>query len=149
MTNREKLIELLLSGDKTVQCEHSREVNCDGMKCAFCERVEIADHLLAHGVTFAKDTDVPSKWISVEDDKPKRRGEYFVSYVFADCNMRFYGAAFWRDDLETNGYVTGPHFSNEGVDGMKVTHWMEIQKLPVGNPSVSLEADSLRPGSQA
>ena len=56
--------------------------------------------------------------------------EYFVSYVFTDCDMRFYGAAFWNDDLETNGYVTGPHFSNEGVNGMKVTHWMETQKLP-------------------
>ena len=54
MTDREKLIELLLSGDKTVQCEHSPEVNCDGTKCAFCERVEIADRLLAHGVTFAQ-----------------------------------------------------------------------------------------------
>jgi len=101
-----------------------------------------AEDLIANGVAFAKDTDVPSKWISVEDEKPKRRGEYFVSYVFADCDMRFYGAAFWNDDLETNGHVKGPHFSNEGVNGMKVTHWMEIQKLPVGNPSVSLEADS-------
>jgi hypothetical protein len=51
MSDREKLIELLLSGEKTVQCEHSPEVNCDGMKCAFCERVEIADRLIANGVT--------------------------------------------------------------------------------------------------
>lgn len=56
MSDREKLIELLLSGEKTVQCEHSPEVNCDGMKCAFCERVEIADTLLANGVTFVTDT---------------------------------------------------------------------------------------------
>lgn len=63
---REEMIELLLSGDKTVQCEHSQEVNCDGTKCAFCERVEIADRLIANGVTFAKDTNVPSKWISAE-----------------------------------------------------------------------------------
>ena len=55
MTDREKLIELLLSGEKTVQCEHSPDVSCDGMKCAFCERVEIADRLIANGVTFATD----------------------------------------------------------------------------------------------
>lgn len=61
MTDREKLIELLLSGEKTVQCEHSPEVNCDGMKCAFCERVEIADTLLANGVTFAADTNDGAK----------------------------------------------------------------------------------------
>ena len=113
MTGKEKLSELLIYAKDL--CSIDRQ----------------AEFLLANGVTFAKDTDVPSKWIRVEDDKPKRRGEYFVSYVFADCDMRFYGAAFWNDDLETNGYVTGPHFSNEGVNGMKVTHWMEIQKLPV------------------
>lgn len=77
----------------------------------------------------AADTNVGGKWIRVEDEKPKRRGEYFVSYVFADYDMRFYGSAFWNDDIETNGYVTGPHFSNEGMNGMKVTHWMDI--LPV------------------
>lgn len=89
-----------------------------------------AKDLIANGVTFATDTNAGSKWISGEDEKPKRRGEYFISYVFEDCNMRFYGSAFWHDDMETNGYVTGPHFSNEGVNGMKVTHWMEIPKLP-------------------
>lgn len=130
MTDREKLIELLLSGDKTVQCEHSPEVNCDGTKCAFCERVEIAGRLIANGVTFAKDTNAGSKWISVEDDKPKRRGHYFIAYKFAGSDMRFYGEAFWHDDIPDNGYVQGNHFSNEGVEGMYVTHWMEIQKLP-------------------
>ena len=131
MTDRERLIELLIEvADSVVH------IPTDGF-IAY-----LADHLLANGVAFAKDTDVPNKWISVEVEKPKHRGEYFVSYVFTDCDMRFYGAAFWNDDLETNGYVTGPHFSNEGANGMKVTHWMEIQKLPAGNPSVSLEADS-------
>lgn len=37
----------------------------------------VADHLIANGVTFAKDMDVPSKWISVEDEKPKK----FVSVL--------------------------------------------------------------------
>ena len=52
MTDREKLIELmtdLYGGDPLhygVKAHH------------------IADHLISNGVTFAKDTDVPSKWIS-------------------------------------------------------------------------------------
>jgi hypothetical protein len=31
-----------------------------------------------------------------------------------------------------NGYVTGPHFSNEGMNGMRVTHWMPLPKPPCG-----------------
>lgn len=54
MTDREKLIELL---DKFVDDD-------------WYSNQEIADRLLANGVTFAKDADVPSKWISVEKRLP-------------------------------------------------------------------------------
>lgn len=112
MTDKEKLSELLIYAKDL--CSIDRQ----------------AEFLLANGVTFAKDTDVLSKWISVEDDKPKHRGHYFIAYKFAGSDMRFYGEAFWHDDIPDNGYVKGNHFSNEGVDGMYVTHWMEIQELP-------------------
>lgn len=36
----------------------------------------VADYLLDNGVTFAKDIDVPSKWISVEDWLPDVEGRY-------------------------------------------------------------------------
>lgn len=85
----------------------------------------MAGWLISNGVTV-------QKWISVEDEKPKRRGNYFITYKFAGSDMRFYGEAFWHDDIPDNGYVQGNHFSNEGVDGMYVTHWMEIQKPPKG-----------------
>ena len=114
MTDREKLIDLLWT-----YCEIGGN-----------EVESMADLLIAHGVTFATDTNVGGKWISVEDDKPKRRGQYFVSYVFADYDMQFYGVAFWNDDLGINGYVTGPHFSTEDVHGMKVTHWMPMPEPP-------------------
>ena len=71
-----------------------------------------------------------SSWIRVEDEKPKKRGHYFIAYKFAGSDMRFYGEAMWHDDIPDNGYVQGNHFSNEGVDGMYVTHWMKIPKLP-------------------
>ena len=70
------------------------------------------------------------EWISVEDEKPKRRGDYFIAYKFAGSDMRFYGTAMWHDDVSSNGYVEGPHFSNEGLGGMYVTHWMKIPTLP-------------------
>lgn len=70
------------------------------------------------------------QWIRVEDEKPPRRGHYFIAYKFAGSDMRFYGKAVWHDDIPDNGYVKGDHFSNEGLDGMYVTHWMHIPKLP-------------------
>lgn len=92
---------------------------------------ELADHLIAHGVTVQ---DVPDnnvgKWISVKDErKPKDRRNYFIAYVFSDSDMHFFGEAKYHA-YEGNGIVDRPHFSNEGVDGMRVTHWMEIPKLP-------------------
>ena len=132
MTDREKLIELLV--DVPVNYELCMRImgHCPTIEtpCYEC----LADYLLANGVTFAKDIDVPSKWISVGDEKPKRRGEYFVAYKFMGSDMQFFGSAFWHDDCSDNGYVKGDHFSNEGVDGMYVTHWMYIPKLPMPDP---------------
>lgn len=70
------------------------------------------------------------QWVSIAHEKPKCRGHYFIAYKFQGSDMRFFGEAFWHDDIPDNGYVKGDHFSNEGVDGMYVTHWMEIPKLP-------------------
>jgi hypothetical protein len=47
--------------------------------------------------------------------------------------MRFYGEAMFHPE-GGNGFVDRPHFSNEGVDGMYVTHWMKIPKLPLPQP---------------
>lgn len=116
--NREKMIELLLSGDKTVQCEHSPEVNCDGMKCAFCERVEIADRLLAHGVTFAKDTDAPSKWISVEDRLPIDGVR-----VLTACDDGLV-----RLNISKGGF---PAVVNRQRRFSEATHWMPLPEPPV------------------
>lgn len=125
MTDREKLIELLLSGDKTVQCEHSPEVNCDGMKCAFCERVEIADRLISNGVTFAKDTDVPSKWISVEDGMPEP-----MVWVLCVCGANIIEVL--RYDRNIDGWGTAG--LNRGYMKSFVTHWMPLPEPPKEEP---------------
>ena len=71
------------------------------------------------------------EWISGEDKttKPRDRKKYLIAYVFGDSDMHFFGEAYYHAH-EGNGIVDRPHFTNEGVDGMRVTHWSEIPKLP-------------------
>jgi hypothetical protein len=72
MNDREKLIELLglcerCNAEYCNQCEFGEDI--DG--CVLRQKEIIADTLLSNGVTFATDTNDGSKWISVEDEKPK------------------------------------------------------------------------------
>ena len=77
-----------------------------------------------------EDAPAVQEWISVKDErKPKDRNNYFIAYVFGDSDMHFFGESIYHA-YEGNGIVDRPHFSNEGVEGMRVTHWMEISKLP-------------------
>lgn len=103
MTDREKLIELL-----NEVADNAVNIPTDGF-IAY-----LADHLIANGVTFAKDTDVPSKWISVEDDLPK--GDCFVyeansGNVYRGCGAEVLAAADWN-----------------------VTHWMPMPDPPKEEP---------------
>ena len=108
MSDREKLIELI----------H------ENVEITLVEEETLADHLISNGVTV-------QKWIPVSDEarKPKDRRNYFIAYVFGNSTMTFFGEAKYYA-YGDNGYVQGAHFSNEGVDGMRVTHWMEIPPLP-------------------
>lgn len=126
MTDREKLIELLLSGEKTLQCEHSPEVNCDGMKCAFCERVEIADRLIANGVTFAADTNDGGKWISVQDRLPECKQD--VLMYFDTGNM---AVGWWYDRDEVITFWSA--YSDDGwyTDcDCEPLYWMPLPEPP-------------------
>ena len=141
MDVREKLVELIRKGARghTLMPTES-----------------IANYLVEHGVTVQDNTQITDEfleqlrntpvtilqeeptielvqeWTSVKDRLPKKRGHYFIAYRFMGdgADMQFFGEAMWHDDIPDNGYVKGNHFSNEGVDGMYVTHWMEIPPLP-------------------
>lgn len=72
-----------------------------------------------------------SRWISVKERLPKRRADYLCIYVFGDSEMHFYGVLMFHPEQDAeNGYVTGPHFSDEGMEGMRVTHWMPLPEPP-------------------
>ena len=75
-----------------------------------------------------------NNWISVKEDKtPRHLQECLIAYVFGDddSDRHFYGVERYYA-FEGNGLVDRPHFGNEGVEGMRVTHWIPIPKLPKG-----------------
>lgn len=122
MDMKEKLVELIQGNTDGFVNPYAYE---------YSENAEqFADYLIANGIGFVTDNNVGSKWISVKDErKPKDRKNYFIAYVFGDSDIPFFGEAKYNA-YEGNGIVDRPHFSNEGVDGMRVTNWMEIPKLP-------------------
>lgn len=73
------------------------------------------------------------EWISVKDRLPKTRREYLCICKFGeDSEYRFYNILMFHPEKEAdNGFVKGPHFSNEGMNDMRVTHWMPLPKMPV------------------
>jgi len=78
-------------------------------------------------VSYAK-PELDGPWISVEDDiKPKDGQQYLTAYVYdgGDCECHYYATANYYDFDDD-----GPSFSNEGRNGVRVTHWMEFPKLP-------------------
>lgn len=72
------------------------------------------------------------EWISVEDKKPRRRAEYLCIYQFGDkAEYRYCGVLmFHPEENAENGYIKGPHFSDEGVNNMKVVYWMPLPEKP-------------------
>ena len=131
MDKKEKLIGLLGKcpcendcEEEVGACPQRKHGNCGEVyRLPHCALSQMADNLVAGGVTV-------QEWFPVEDErKPRDRRRYFIAFVFGDSNMHFFGEAMYHAH-EGNGLVDRPHFSNEGVDEMRVTHWMEIPRLP-------------------
>lgn len=93
---------------------------------------KFADHLLANGVTFAKDTNVPTNWIPVTerlpeevleeswDEKPHTASALVLVAVRDDCDRRFVA-----DDITFDG-----EWCNYPSPDFEVTHWMPLPELP-------------------
>ena len=122
MDVREKLVELVhkIYNDPRMEFCDLYEMNE--------EADTIADIMIENGVTV-------QEWISVKDErKPKQLQECLCVCQFGDDakgEWRFYNVLKWHDvPYQDNGIVNRPHFTDEGVHGMVVTHWMPLPKLP-------------------
>ena len=72
------------------------------------------------------------KWISVEERLPEKHGQMVVGLYNqhgADKALLFPYVFTWHA-YGSNGYVNGPHFSDEGLDGLKVHYWMPLPEPP-------------------
>lgn len=116
MTDREKLIELLIKDP--CYFEFGSCGTCTYHKEPACFPPRMADHLLAHGVTFAKDTDVPSKWISVEDGLPEN-GVWVLAYQ----DVGWTGVA----QIEEDGWHW---YTQDLIKISDPTHWMPLPEPP-------------------
>ena len=113
MDVREKLVDLL-----DMNCGYVDEMRAD----------KLVDYLIQNGVTV-------QEWISVKDErKPKQLQECLCVCQFDDDakgEWRFFNVLKWHDvPYQDNGIVNRPHFTDEGVHGMVVTHWMPLPKMP-------------------
>lgn len=69
-------------------------------------------------------------WISVEDEqKPKHLEQVLCTYGFDGDTERHVDKLTYFA-YGDNGYVTGAHFTDEGMCGMRVTHWMPRPEPP-------------------
>ena len=100
MDIREKLLDLIV---ETIELYRS-------------EREELADALIAHGVTV-------QEWISVDDRLPEEKVDCIVHYKHAYCDNDDYfaiGMCFYDGEK----FQLGPAY--------KVTHWMPMPEPPKG-----------------
>jgi hypothetical protein len=98
----------------------------------------VADHLIANGVTFATDTNVGSKWISVKDRLPEthlrclvyregynKMGGYLTMATFTPCYKGLEG------DLMDGRQVWYDYDSECGdYELTNVTHWIPLPDPP-------------------
>ena len=107
MTDREKLIEIL-------RVPIYPHLDADPAEV-------VADYLLDNGVTFATDTNVGSKWISVEDRLPEESGTY-ISTAFDGHAMRVTFVKWQKRNR---------HWELTGARSYwKITHWIPLPEPP-------------------
>jgi hypothetical protein len=126
LADREKLIELI-SGSG-ILCEI-----CGESTMSYCAEA-LASHLLSNGVMFATDTNVGSKWISVEDRLPEKEFEEFTEQMDWDVYPCLCAA---KNHVSGIRYVAKLFYDGSNfVDDefvrytSSVTHWMPLPEPP-------------------
>lgn len=122
---REKLVELI----GTTQYGNRSYIG-QNFQQGFIEK--IADHMIANGVTFGKDTNVCSKWIPVterlpEDDLPKDSKRKSIKVLVT------YKTSSGVPVVRTQVREKEPWFNSKGWDWTKhepITHWMPLPEPP-------------------
>ena len=115
---REKLIELL--DDIQIRGEDFTDYEIYGMRLPnTVSNEDVADHLIANGVTFATDNNVGGKWIPVTERLPERGVEVLV------CDTREDYVSIWEHMGD------GLWFGNEVIWATEdITHWMPLPEPP-------------------
>lgn len=127
---RDKLIEMLENAhnERIVKC-----LDCfDDDEClgrGYCDDwlADIADYLIANGVTFAEDNNVPCKWIPVSE-RPPEYDNFLVATNYGMVGEAFTldGKIYWQEDAANSVYEIGIY----GVPIEEVTHWTPLPAAP-------------------
>ena len=115
MDVREKLVELLEPHTSGLACEYESG-SCELTSCRSCNTKNIADHLIANGVTV-------QEWISVKDRLPEDDSDV-IAYLRTGEEGRIFPA----------NYAKGVWFDcifNKRVTET-TTHWMPLPQPPKG-----------------
>lgn len=116
-----------------VQCEScdycvretfgGEELACCDCDCMVMDAAARIEGLVDRCARYAEEIAVlqeKQKWVDVREKLPERGGHYLCRYVFGSGGKGFFGA------LDYYAIGPRPHFQHEGLQGMTVTHWMDI-----------------------
>lgn len=117
-------------------CPYHMEETVDGVDYAGCDCDRIAvdaadrlEELVERGARYAEEIAVLREMlrrVPVAERLPKKNGKYLCWYGFGpNRNVLFCQV------LDYYAIDPMPHFQHEGLDGMTVTHWMEIPGVEV------------------
>ena len=126
---REKLIELIaqkVCDTWSESCDEWLPHDCGKCYANDCHIADIADHLIANGVTLDKKVASSSKciasnWIPVTERLPED-GQWVLTY-YADKKHRV---------TKYDSYDGFPLVFTTGLEWVRVTHWMPLPEAPKG-----------------
>lgn len=132
---RDRLIELIQQAD-AICSNRKRCEGCVGFgKGADCVDYHMADHLIAHGVTFkdVPDTNV-GEWVSVKDRLPEETQCFLVVLNNEDIDIRVFNSK--NEPFQSYSSMLDKFLflddKGEWHTTDRVTHWMPLPQAPKG-----------------